>query len=141
MTNLANLNTKSLLRRFAESYRVKITNIRAELVAPGKFGEIADDYDDGLLRLRLLAVPRDSGRHDAALRIRGRRAEVAGMTLHQRGGAETIWLFDPANDDHCRLAIKLVRPKVRRRVNLTPEQKAALAERLAKAKLATAGTD
>ena len=119
---------ESLLRRFADNYRVKITNTGAELVAPGKFGEIADNYGDGLLRLRLLAVPRGSGRHDPALRIRCRRAEAAGMTLHQRGGAESIWLFDPANESHCRLAIELVRPRRKRKVS--PEQREILAARM-----------
>ena len=127
------------LRKFSERHRVKIKNTGAELVAPGRFGEIANDYGDGFLRLRLLAVPRNSAAHDKALRSRGRKAAAAGMVLKVRSGAESISLFRPEDEAHARLAITLVLPKRKRTRILTPEQKAVLVERLARARTAKSG--
>jgi hypothetical protein len=110
------------MKLFAEKYRVKVRYTGSEIVAPGKCGEIADDYGDGNLRLRLTAVPANSSR-DRLLNQRAEQARLGGMVLHQKNGSETVWLFSPDNDQHCLLAIRLVQPKRRRVVNLTPEQR------------------
>jgi len=117
------------LRSFAERYRVKIKNTGTELIAPGKFGEIADDYGDGHLRMRLLAVPRNSGKRNRALNARAQEAQAAGMQAHQRAEYESIWLFRPDNAAHCELAIRLIAPRRKRYVS--PEQREAMARRLA----------
>jgi hypothetical protein len=122
------------LKKFAEKYRVKMTRGResTEDLVLGKYGEIADAYGDGKLRLRLLTVPRD-GDMNKALNIRKADAKAGGLKpVHVSEHVyESIWSFDPANAEHSQLAIKLVGPKRRRRVNLTEEQRAAAKARLA----------
>src|SRR5947209_3011164 len=118
------------IKQLAEKFRVRTKNTSSEIVAPGKFGEIADNYGDGLLRMRLTAVRRNASMNKA-LNSRDERAKAAGMELHQRNGYETVWLFRPDNEQHCELAIELIRPKRRRVVNMTDEQRAAVGARLA----------
>jgi hypothetical protein len=123
------------IESFAEQYRLRSRNTGAERVVPGKFGEIADMGDEGLFRLRLLAVPR-SANHDIKLRNRRRTAEAGGLKIKWRGDAESIFYFNPADDVQANLAIRLVGTKIRRR--LTPEQRESLSVRLAAARFAKA---
>jgi len=129
------------LIEWADKYRVKVTRGKqcTENLVLGKFGEIADDYGDGTLRLRLLTVPRDK-EMNKALAIRKREAAAGGLKPIHVGEHvyESVWGFDFSNDEHSRLAIDLVRPKRRRLVVLTPEQAAAGAARLAAARAARA---
>lgn len=53
---------------------------------------------------------------------------------HKYGDAESTFHFDPENEQKANLAIRLVGAKRRRTVNLSPEQKQALADRLARAR-------
>jgi hypothetical protein len=128
------------IRQFAEQHRLRVKNTGAELVVLGRFGEIADDYGNGYLRLRLLAVPRSSTKHNRALNARGKQAEAAGMKFHERGGYESIWLFRPEDEAHAALAIRLVGTGRKRTRILTPEQKAVLTQRLVLARTAKSQT-
>src|SRR6266849_8394636 len=46
------------MAEFAKGNRLRLIDTGAERVVPGKYGQLADMGDDGLLRLRLLAEPR-----------------------------------------------------------------------------------
>jgi len=90
-------------RKLAQRYRLSW----AEVVVPGRYGEIADMGDTDALRLRLLAVPRSAGMNKAL--IRRRRAAVAGgMLLKWKADSESILLFDPEDTWQAELAIRLV---------------------------------
>jgi hypothetical protein len=108
---------------------IKSKNTGAEDIIPGKYGELAEMNDGGLLRLRLLAVPR-SAIMTGSLRNRQRLAEAGGLKLKWLGDSESIWIFDPAYPAQAALAIKLVRPKRKRVLNLTDEQRQVLRDRL-----------
>lgn len=111
---MRNSGTAEAFRDFAKRNRLKVKWNGVEDLIVGRYGELADMGDGGRFRLRLLAVPRGSWAKDRALGSRFKRARAGGMTLHQKGGAESIWLFDPANDRHCRMAIRLIEPKRKR---------------------------
>src|SRR5258708_22315222 len=82
------------MKQFAEENRLRLMDTGAERVVPGKYGELADMDDDGLLRLRLLAVPR-SANMDRTLRARRAKA-LAGVTWQWRGGgAARLFSFHP----------------------------------------------
>jgi hypothetical protein len=117
------------LKEFAAANRLKTKNTGAEDIIPGKYGELAEMNDGGLLRLRLLAVPR-SAIMTGSLRNRRRLAEAGGLEPKWRGDSESIWIFDPADPEQAALAIKLVHPKRKRVVNLTEEQRQVLRDRL-----------
>ena len=130
------------IREFSECHRLRINDKKlaeryrlswAEDVIPGRYGEIADMDDPGLFRLRLLAVPR-SAVMSKALLARRRRALDAGLVLKWKADAESIFYFDPANQAQADLVIELVGARHRKVVNLTPDQKQALADRLATAR-------
>jgi hypothetical protein len=123
------------IESFSGQYRLRTRNTGAERVVSGKFGEIADMGDEGLLRLRLLAVPRSANR-DIKLRNRRRAAEAGGLELKWCGDAESIFYFNPADDAQAKLAIRLAGTRIRRR--LTPEQRESLSFRLAAARSAKA---
>jgi len=127
------------LKEWSQKYRVKMTrgSKGTENLVLGKFGEIADVYSDGQLRLRLLAVPRNAEKNKA-LGIRKREAMAGGLNPVHVGEHvyESIWSFDPLNDAHSKLAIDLVAPKRRRRRVMTEEAKAAAMTRLAAARAA-----
>ncbi len=67
------------MKQFAEENRLRPIDTGAERVVPGKYGELADMDDEGLLRLRLLAVPR-SANVDRTLRARRAKALAGGLT-------------------------------------------------------------
>jgi hypothetical protein len=58
---------------------------------------------------------------------------AAGMTRHQTGDAEGVFLFDPKNTDQSKVAIRGIKARAKRR--LSPEQAAAGAARLQAARL------
>lgn len=124
------------LEEWSEQYRVKMTRGKqgTENTVLGKYGEIAEG-DGGTFHLRLLAVPRDRAMN-GALHSRKKQAAAGGLrpvhiTEHVY---ESVWGFKPDNPEHSRLAVELVTPKRRRTVTLTPEQRTALAARLAAAR-------
>jgi hypothetical protein len=132
------------IQEFAKQYRLRLNDKKlaeryrlswAEDVVPGPYGEIADMGDRGLLRLRLLAVPR-SAVMSKALLARRRRALEAGFAIKWKGDAETILYFDPSNQAQAALAIELVGARRRKVINLTPDKRQALADRLAVARAA-----
>jgi hypothetical protein len=117
------------MKQFAEDNRLRLIDTGAERVVPGKYGELADMDDEGLLRLRLLSVPR-SANMDRTLRSRRARALAAGLICKWQGDAEAIFYFDPANEEHVQLVVKLVGAKRKRVRILTEEQRQALVARL-----------
>src|SRR6185437_8550300 len=125
------------IREFADKYRVKMAHGRqgVEDTIPGRYGEIAEDFGNGFLRLRLLATPRHATMN-GALNSRKKQAEVGGLKPISVSPNiyESIWAFDPENTTHCRLAIDLVASTRRRTVVLDDSQRAALAARLAVAR-------
>ena len=132
------------IKEFAAQHRLRINDKKiaerhrlswAEDVVPGRYGEIADMDDAGLFRLRLLAVPR-SAVVSKALLARRRRALGAGLVLKWQGEAESIFYFDPADQAQVDLVIELIGARRRKLVNLTPEKRQALADRLAVARAA-----
>jgi hypothetical protein len=48
------------IKEFAAVNRLKTKYTGADDIIPGKYGELAEMNDGGLLRLRLLAVPRSA---------------------------------------------------------------------------------
>lgn len=130
------------LEQWASSHRVKLTRGRqgTENLVFGKYGEIADAYSNGRLRLRLFAVPRDRDMNKA-LNSRKRQAGSGGLkpvhvTEHTY---ESVWSFSPEDDAQSELAITLVAPRRKRTVILSDERKAALAGILAAARVAKLG--
>jgi hypothetical protein len=128
------------LREFAEKYRVKMTAGKqdTEDLVLGKFGEIAGVYtEQGLMRLRLLAVPRDNASMNKALNARKQQAKAAGfLPLHVSDFCyESIWGFPAESAELCKRAIELVHPR-RKKVMppLSEERKAALVATLALAR-------
>jgi hypothetical protein len=121
------------MAEFATKYRLRLVDTRAEKIVTGKLGQIADMNDDGLLRLRLLAVPRDVN-VDRALRARRDKALAGGLIFKWRGQAESVFCFDPANESQVRLAIKLIGAKCRRVRRMDEAQRQALVARLAVAR-------
>jgi len=115
------------MTQFAKENRLRLVDTGAEKVVRGKYGELADMGDEGLLRLRLLAVPRSENK-DRVLRSR-RALALACLTLKWSGDAESSFYFSPENGEQVNLAVKLVGAK-RKRV-VSEEQRQALAARLA----------
>lgn len=131
------------LLEWSEKYRVKVTRGKqgTEDLVLGKFGEIADDYGDRALRLRLLAVSRDRDMNKA-LNLRKRQAAAGGLhPIHVTEHVyESVWSFKPDNPEHSRLVVELVSPKRRRQAReLSDSERAALAARLAVARASRAG--
>jgi hypothetical protein len=115
------------MTQFAEHNRLRLRDTGAEKVVPGKYGEIADMGDEGLLRLRLLAVPRSENKNRA---LRSRRAfALASLELEWSGDAESSFYFDPGNEAHVSLAVKLVGAKRKR--TMSEDQRQVLSARLA----------
>jgi hypothetical protein len=115
---------------FAKENRLRLIDTGAEKVVPGKYGQLADMNDDGLPRLRLLAEPRGADM-DRTLRSRRAKALEGGLTCKWKGDAESIFYFDPTNEAHVQLAVKLVGVKRRRVLILNDGQRQVLAARMA----------
>jgi hypothetical protein len=113
---------------FAEANRLRTKWNGVENLVFGRCGEIADIGDDGRLRLRLLAVPR-AVNLDRTPRSRRAKVLAGGPEGRHLAGADSVFLFDPADSAQAHLAIRLVGTK-RRRV-LSPEQRQVAADRLA----------
>jgi hypothetical protein len=97
---------------FAQKHRLKVRRDECqEQIIMGRFGHISE-HSRGLFDLVLEALP-SSNELDRRMRHRRRQAIAAGFELHQEGDVEAILLFDPTNQEHSNLAIRLagVRPK------------------------------
>lgn len=124
---------------FAERYKVRLNDrphrrkYRLETnedAIHGRHGEIVEDPSYGMFAVKFIAVPRNA-KATGALRSRYRQALAGGLTLKTKyGDAESTFHCDPMNAEQSKLALRLVGAKTRRTVNLTPEQKAAIGERL-----------
>jgi hypothetical protein len=132
------------IRGFAVKYRLCLNDRKHERkygitttedTIHGRYGEIVSDQSyEHVLAVKFIAVPRNAN-SNGALRNRYRKALDAGLRLkHKCGDAESTFHFDPESEQKSNLAIRLVGSKRRRTVNLSPEQKQALADRLARAR-------
>ncbi len=112
------------IETFSEKYRVKARkDVDGTVIVPGKLGHI---YEHGAGKLGVLFMPyAQRARLWSVTKVKG---TAAGMTVRQNGDAEGTLLFDPANSEQARLALKLVRVKAKR--VLSAAQRQALAERL-----------
>ncbi len=129
------------IKQFAERYRLRVNDRKherkyrittSEDTIHGRYGEIVADESFGdVLAVKFIAVPRNASMNGALLG-RYRKALAGGLrTKAKYGDAESTFLFDPANEQESALAVSLVKAKRRRTVNLTPEQRQAVATRLA----------
>lgn len=85
------------------------------LVCFGRLGHLFQ-YDDNLLGLAII-VEGNTGRFDNMLRSRCRRAEQAGFTPVVVADFEGIFTFHPADQELCRLAVKLAGVRRKRRAS------------------------
>jgi hypothetical protein len=139
-------NPSNLIREFATKHRLLLNDRKREHLSGitstedtihGRFGEIVSDASFGqVLSVKFVAVPRNASMN-GALRNRYRKAVEGGLRLKQKyGDAESTFHFDPDNEQKANLVIRLVGAKRRRTINLSLEQKTALAERLGRARSA-----
>jgi hypothetical protein len=59
-----------------------------------------------------------------------RKLQSAGFTIKQDGATEGTLLFDPSNTEHANLAIETAGIRLRRQIELTVDQRAAIGRRL-----------
>lgn len=119
------------IQEFAKQYRLKTRNDNCdETIVPGKAfkpdmgGPHIYEYSGTEMGVILITPASKPARTAFWNKMRAACA-TAGMTLRQCGDAEGAFSFDPANQEHVRLAMKLagVRPKRR----MSPKQLALLA--------------
>lgn len=104
---------------FAEKNRLRLRRDECgDGVVIGKLGQLYQ-HDDGLVGLVLMSPNGDDPGLDNTLRARMRKALQAGLELHQRGDYESSFLFDAENQQHARLAIRLIGCKRKRRAKLS----------------------
>jgi hypothetical protein len=138
--------TSLALRSFAEKYHLRLNDRKHERkrgletnedTIHGRYGEIVDDPSYGpVLAVKFLAIPRDSAR-TGALKRRYRMAIAAGLTLKRKyGDCESTFHFDPENQEHSLVAIRLVAAKHKKQRQFTLEQRKAIAERFRRARVA-----
>lgn len=124
------------LPQFAGHYRLKLSHDECgDPIIPGRLGKDSNisDFSDTELAMCWLADGKKTARPGMWNRTKA-RCLAAGMTLHQDGDAEGIFVFDPADPVQSKLAIKSVKAKVKRQ--MSPERLAALSESLVKARKA-----
>lgn len=99
------------IKQFAEKYRLRVTRDDcAEMVVPGKFGEIYR-YSDSGDRFGVVVL---SG--SARFWHRRRRDGLtAGMQIVQTGDTEGMLIFNPADSAQAGAAIRMVGAKKRRK--------------------------
>jgi hypothetical protein len=104
---------------FADQHRLQVKRDHCgEMYIPCNRGQIfqygADRF--GVMVIGPTATPRTWG----AIR---RKLLAAGLSLHQDGDAEGCLLFDPANSEHSRLAIQVMRGRRQRRYSLKDRER------------------
>jgi hypothetical protein len=111
------------LKEFAARYHLRLwRDACGDPFVTGRFGHL---YAHGGGRLGMVLEDRATGPGRArALLLRRRAALAAGFAPHQLGDAESILLFDPENQAHAQLGIRLVGARPKRRAS--PAQLAAL---------------
>ncbi len=109
------------IQQFAERYRVKTKRDECgDTIIPGKVGHIFDGFESSLGVCAMLPTRRQWGH------IR-KKMEAAGFIIRQQGETEGTAIFDPANKQQAKLALRLVRVKVRQQ--MAPPSAAQLAVR------------
>lgn len=117
------------IESFSEKYCVKIRkDADGTLVVPGKLGHIYEHSAEKLGVLFMPSAPR--ARLWSLVKAQG---TSAGMAVRQNGESEGTLLFDPANAEQARLALKLVRGRAKRVMSAAQSQ--ALAEGRARSPL------
>ena len=116
------------IKKFAEKCRLQVRrDVDGTDIVAGKLGHI---YEHSAVKLGVLFMPSaPRARLWSVIKTKG---TAAGMAVRQNGDGEGTLLFDPANAEQARLAVRLVKVRVRR--VLTDEQRSALAARLAVAR-------
>jgi hypothetical protein len=111
-----------VLKNFAEKYHLKIKRDECgDVIIPGIIGHIGDGYG----KLLGLYVNAETSK---AWTFTRRKLESAGMTIRQNGDVDGVAVFDPANREQARLALKVTKVKTRRMASPpTPAQLAARA--------------
>jgi hypothetical protein len=108
------------IRKFAERYRLRLQrDTQGEVFIPCQRGQI---YYHGGDTLGVLVI--NEGKTHTTPKVWGnvrRGLLAAGFTLHQNGDAEGSLLFDAHNPEMVRVAIRLMRARRKRRVEVTPE--------------------
>ncbi len=139
------------IAQFAETYRVRTRRDECgETIVCGKlwkaqpkphrmYGHQIYDHGEGRFGLILMFAVDDGkeiGGSGKSARWNNAKKKLlaAGFTLKQDGDAEGVCLFDPNNKAQSALALKLARVRFRRTVEMTPEQRKAVAERFAAAR-------
>ena len=101
---------------FVRGHRLRaVRDACGDLTVLGKLGHIGE-HGSGFFSIVL--QDRASGPSRArALLNRRRKALQAGFRLHQAGDCESVMLFDPANADQAKQAIRLVMARPKRRAS------------------------
>jgi len=112
------------LKHFAESHHLSLKKDGCgDHFIPGTSGHIFEGYADGRLGVYL------NGETPKAWTYARRKMEEAGLTIRQNGDVDGVAVFDPANGEHARLAIKITGARVRRMAG--PPSPAQIAARAA----------
>ena len=118
----------TMFEKFAKQYRLRITSdtcgdpiVQGRLYKDANISEFSEDK----LAMCFLVDGRPGAPSRQGL-FNSTKAKCleAGMTLHQEGDQEGIFVFDPTNAEQSKLAIKGVRAHVKKQ--LSPEQVAKL---------------
>ena len=128
---------KTLIEKFSQEHRLKISRENDEIVIPGRQGQIYERDED---QLAVMFLP-PSTKTDPAGRwcpkiwgnFKRAAAELPGMKVVQNGESEGCLEFDHRNRLHVKLAIRIAKVRPKRQVSDT--QRAAFMERMAKGRL------
>jgi len=97
------------LKHFAESHNLSLKKDDCgDHFIPGASGHIFDGYAVGKLGVYV------NGETPKAWTYARRKMEQAGMTIRQNGDVDGVAVFDPANGELARAAIKITGARVRR---------------------------
>lgn len=122
------------LENFVSKYRLKtVTDTCGETVVASRLYRDANlsEHDHGKLALCWITDGKKPARTGLWNRTRAACLE-SGMSMHQEGDAEGIFLFNPEDTKQAKLAIKVVKAKIKKTVS--PERVAAMTAVLAAAR-------
>lgn len=126
-----------MIHKFAEKNRMKVTHDECgDAIIAGRQGQLypCTESEMGVMFLPPKTKEDSCGRWCPKLWGNFKRAAaLIGMVLTQDGDSEGCLAFDPQNSGQVKLAVKIA--KVRIRKKLSPERKAALAATLAVARV------
>ena len=110
------------VHEFSDQYQLTIArDLCGDSIIPGRLGKDSNisDFSDTELAMCWLTDGKKTARTGLWTRTKA-ACITAGMTLHQDGDAEGIFVFDPADPGQAKLAIKSVKAKVKRQ--MSPER-------------------